>query len=107
MNNKEKKLANILDKIAHFIIKFYFYFYLLFSLLIIVAYYLNLMSLFKALFIIMFSVYLIEEIYSLQLHRSLVCWMEVSILSFLLFVYTNHIKSSLNICQQHLPYLYP
>lgn len=60
MTKNEKKLANILDKIAHFLINFYFYFYLLFSILTIIFYYFNIISVFKVLFIIMISIYALE-----------------------------------------------
>ena len=60
MTKNEKRLANVLDKIAHSLIRFYFYFYLLFSILTIISYYLNFISLFKVLFIIMISIYALE-----------------------------------------------
>ena len=66
MSSKEKKLANFLDKLGHFIINFHFHFYLLFSILIIISYYLGFIKVFNILFIIMISIYIIELLLGLD-----------------------------------------
>lgn len=58
-NNISKTEENI-GKIAYFLINFYFYFYLIFSIISYVFYYLGLNKLFLISFILMISLYIIE-----------------------------------------------
>ncbi len=60
MNNKEKKLAIFFDNLAHATINVYFYFYFVISILIIITYFLGLITLFNVLSIIMFVIYMFE-----------------------------------------------
>lgn len=66
MSTKEKKLARFLDKLGYFILDFHYYFFLLFSILIIGSYYLGFMKAFNILFIIMICIYIAELLLGLD-----------------------------------------